>query len=207
MVCRFHVGPPHDADRFAQSCSLRVLPGRLDETRPGPSSVRRLRRRGHEGRSRCGPALRWPPTIGGSRRTGVASALAENLSWSGMRSAVRRRTQGALAPSPDTPVIVWSGITMTASPSFPAHRLACVERPRPQTIGRWGADSGRGPRPCGFDRADKSRPDTQPRARRGTTHPRSRRCAARKPLTLRTPRPGRDQPQQAGATVKDIFTH
>lgn len=158
MVCRFHVGPPRDADRFAQSCSLRVLPGRLDETRPGPSSVRRLRRRGHEGRSRCGPALRWPPTIGGSRRMGVASAVAENLSWSGMRSAVRRRTQGALAPSPDTPVIVWSGITMTASPPFPAHRSACLERPGLQTIGRWGADSGRGPRPCGFDRADKSRP-------------------------------------------------
>jgi hypothetical protein len=42
-----------------------------------------------------------------------------------------------LAPSPDTPVIVWSGITMTASPSFPAHRSACLERPRLQTIGRW----------------------------------------------------------------------
>jgi hypothetical protein len=39
---------------------------------------------------------------------------AESFSWSGMGSAVRRRMPGAFAPSPDTPVVVWSGIMMSA---------------------------------------------------------------------------------------------
>jgi hypothetical protein len=39
-----------------------------------------------------------------SGQIGVAST-AENVSWSGMSSAVRRLTQGALAPNPHTPVM------------------------------------------------------------------------------------------------------
>ena len=36
---------------------------------------------------------------------GCTVATAENFSWFGMSSAVRRRTPGALAPKPHTPVI------------------------------------------------------------------------------------------------------
>jgi hypothetical protein len=47
------------------------------------------------------------PTPGECDQRGVLSWVAVNLSWSGMSSAVRRGTQGALAPSLDTPVIIW----------------------------------------------------------------------------------------------------
>jgi hypothetical protein len=40
-----------------------------------------------------------------SSDTGCRLKRAENFSWSGMSSAVRRLTQGALAPNPYTPVI------------------------------------------------------------------------------------------------------
>jgi hypothetical protein len=145
---------------------------------------------------------RWEhrsPTRIASFRTSGASAVAENRLVRG-EFRCRRRTQGALAPRPATTVIVWSGITVTASP---------IDLPGPphlQTIGRWGADSCHGPHPCRSDRAGKSRPQ---HATVSTTRHSSRAkpaVCAMKPLTLRTRRPRREA-QQAGATVKGVFTH
>jgi hypothetical protein len=53
------------------------------------------------------PALRGIDGVGAryAPSSGCSVEGAENLSWSGMSSAVRRLTQGALAPNPHTPVI------------------------------------------------------------------------------------------------------
>jgi hypothetical protein len=48
---------------------------------------------------------------------------AENFSWSGMSSAVRRLTQGALAPNPHTPVINCTSGHHDHFTCFPSTRL------------------------------------------------------------------------------------
>jgi hypothetical protein len=47
----------------------------------------------------------WKHTVAHEQSNGRSVKSAENLSWFGMSSAVRRLAQGASAPSPHTPVI------------------------------------------------------------------------------------------------------
>ena len=159
--------------RVARACQSRwsmciptaSLPGDLAWA---PLRARRVRRCGRNGyvsqatsprpastrAARCHPQREMILILNVSARCQTRSRLPSCFLANYRYSAVRRRTPGASAPSPDTPVIVWSGITMISSPPFPAHRPACLERPRLQTIGRWGADSRHGLRPRGSDRAD-----------------------------------------------------
>jgi anti-anti-sigma factor len=59
-----------------------------------------------------------------------------------MGSAVRRRTQGALAPSPHTPVIVClAGITMTDALVLPAKLLTLTTRHTARFDARWTMSS------------------------------------------------------------------
>jgi hypothetical protein len=62
------------------------------------------------------------------RSNGRSVKGAENFSWSGMSSAVRRLTQGALAPNPHTPVINGTSGHHDHFTCFPSTRLAAGAR-------------------------------------------------------------------------------
>jgi hypothetical protein len=111
-----------------------------------PTPANQVDRHAHRQIAAHGPIRKTPVhtswrTIGGSHRTGVASAMAENFNWSGMRSAVRRRTRGALAPSPDNSGDRFVRDHHDCFTFFPRSSIGLPGPPRLQTIGRWGADA------------------------------------------------------------------